>query len=234
MGGLFISASGIMNATRRIEVTANNVANMRTPGFRAGRAESVETQGGGVTLGAVSRSNAQGPIETTGRPLDAAPGQDAFFRVRLADGSAAFTRDGHFSLDAQGRMVTAHGALVDPPIQVPRNATQVSVTSGGAVFATLPGQAEPVQLSPLEVFLFPNMGGLEALGQNLFRSTGASGEALPVLGPGAVTPGAIEGSNVDPATEQVNLLLDRHAFQANLAAFRAQDEVLGDLLQLEQ
>lgn len=230
MSGLFISASGILDALRRNDIAANNIANLQTPGFQASRADSVSTPGGGVELGGVTRDLSRGPILVTGRPLDAAA--DGFFRVRLADGTIAFTRDGHFGLNAEGRVVTSGGALAEPPIQAPPNSTNVVVTADGSLFATVPGQDSPQLLGRLEVFQFPNERGLQALGGNLFRATEASGEAQVVASGAQVIPGAVEGSNVDLATEQINLLLNRQAFQANVNAFRAQDEVLGELLNL--
>lgn len=230
MSGLFISASGILDALRRNDIAANNIANLQTPGFQASRADSVSAPGGGVELGGVTRDLSRGPILVTGRPLDAAA--DGFFRVRLADGTIAFTRDGHFGLNAEGRVVTSGGALAEPAIQAPPNSTNVVVTADGSLFATVPGQDSPQLLGRLEVFQFPNERGLHALGGNLFRATEASGEPQVVASGAQVIPGAVEGSNVDLATEQINLLLNRQAFQANVNAFRAQDEVLGELLNL--
>lgn len=232
MGGLFISASGILNALRRNDVAANNVANLRTSGFRAGQARSVSAATGGVTLGEVSRSGARGPLEVTGRRMDVAAGE-GFFRVRLGDGSLAFTRDGHFGLNARGEVVTAAGALLDPPVTAPANATSVSVAADGTVFATVPGNDVPQRLGRIEVFRFPNMQGLEALGANLFGETPASGEPMG-LAAATVIPGAVEGSNVDLATEQINMLMNRQAFQANVNAFRAQADILGELLNLQE
>lgn len=236
MSGLFISASGVLNAIQRMDITANNIANLRTTGFRASRPISSPAPGGGVSLGEVSHTGGPGPLESTGRPLDLVAGGDAFFRVLLADGSFAFTRDGHFGLDAEGRVVASGGGRLDPPIQAPPNASSITVSSDGSVFATVPGEDGPQALGQLQVFVFPNMEGIEAIGGNLFRASAASGVAQPRAGGGGtpIVSGFIEGSNVNLATEQINLLLNRHAFQANLNAFRAQAEVLGELLSLEE
>lgn len=115
LNGILASLSGMLNATRRMNITANNIANSQTPGFKALRADNVETPGGGVRIGSITQDDSQGPLQLPGAPD------------------------------------------VDP----------------------------------------------------------------------------IEGSNVDIATEQVNLLLNRRAFEANVNALRAQDEALGDLLDLE-
>ncbi len=232
MGGLFISASGILDALRRSDVGANNTANLLTPGFRAGRSHSLESAAGGVTSGGVSHDQARGPLQVTGRPLDVAGG--GFFRVRLPDGSIAFTRDGHFGLNADGDIITSGGARLDPPIQVPANASNVSVSADGTVFATVPGELEPQSFGAIEVFQFPNPDGLESIGQNLFRQTPATGEPMGASTATGLMPGMLEGSNADLGAEQVNTLLNRRAFEANLSAFRAQSEVPGELLNLQE
>ncbi len=230
--GLYISANGILNALHRNDITANNVANSRTPGYRAARADSVETPEGGARVASVSRSNAQGPIETTGRPLDVSS-STGFFRVQQPDGSTAYTRDGSFGLNAEGEVVTGNGSRLDPPVQVPANATSVNVTRDGAVLATVPGNVAPREVGRLEVFQFQNPGGLEALGGNLYAPTPASGTAAAVASPQAeFYPGTLQGSNVNMTLEMVSQVLDTHTLAANVNAFRAQEDVLGELLDL--
>ncbi len=229
MSGLFISAAGILNAQLRQNVTANNIANSQTTGYRASRVDSVETQGGGVQAGSITRSDAQGPLAFSNRSLDVAS-VNAYFRVRLPDGTTGFTRDGSFRLNGEDQVVTAGGATLDPPIAVPDEATSVRVASNGTVYADVPGQA-PEPVGQLQVFGFPNPGGLEAIGGNLYTQTPASGEALPAAD-NAVVPGALQGSNTDLTTEAVNTTLNKRAFEANVNAFRAQDDILGDLLNL--
>ena len=233
MSGLFISASGIANAIRRTEVTANNIANMTTTGFRASRTQSVESLGGGVRVGSISPNTRPGSIEVTGQDLDLTAGP-GFFQLRSPDGATFFTRDGHFGLNAEGQIVNADGYQLEPPIEVPQNATNVSVLQDGSVFITMPGQINPQPVGQIEVVQFTNPEGLEAVGGNLFRANGASGDPLPFVqtGPRGIETGALAGSNVDLATEQVNLLLDRNLLQANVNAFRAQSDVLGELLDI--
>ena len=233
MGGLFISASGILNAVRRNDIAANNIANLNTPGFRAARGNSVDRISGGVDLGSITHDNSAGPFQVTGRPLDVA--SDAgFFQVQLADGSTAFTRDGHFGLNADGEVVTSNGARLQPPITAPLNATSVTVTVDGAVFASVPPNLAPQQIGRIAVVGFTNPDGLEGIGNNLYRQTPASGAPVPPPQTATLLPGALQGSNVDLATEQVNMILNRHAFQANINAFRAQSDLLGELLDLSR
>jgi flagellar basal-body rod protein FlgG len=229
--GLQINASGILAALLRQRVTANNIANVNTPGYRAARADLTSGPDGGVRLGSVTRSEALGPLQYTGRPTDLAAA-DAFFQVERPDGGTAYTRAGRFGLNADGEVVTASGERLSPPVQVPENATGVTVNRQGQVFATVPGSLEPRQVGQVEVFTFSNPGGLEAEGNGLFTATTASGPARPAAESVEVLGGVLEGSNVDLATEQVNTLLNVRTFEANVNAFKVQDDILGTLLDL--
>lgn len=231
MSGLFISASGILNAVQRQRVTANNVANLNTDGFQASRAGSSPSPGGGVQTGPIVRDTGPGPLLPSGNALDLASLQ-GYFRVEGPDGSFAFTRDGRFGLNAGGEVVRSDGSRLAPPVQVPSNTTSVAVTQDGRVFATVPGQTEPVEAGQIEVFFFANPQGLTALGNGQFGATDASGPATAADLTNLLT-GVREGSNVDLAREQVNLLSDTRYLQANVNAFRAQDDVLGELLDLQ-
>jgi flagellar basal-body rod protein FlgG len=229
MDGLFISASGIAAAQQRQAITANNVANLRTPGYRSVRAELLSQAGGGVSLGAASRLEARGPLKATGQPLDLAT--EGYFQLRDAEGNTHYTRDGRFGLNADGQVVTASGLQLDPPVNVPPNATSVNVTRDGTVFATIPGAAQPQAIGQIEVVTFPNPSGLQADGNNAFTATPASGQPQPVRHPDLAT-GVLEQSNVNLADEQVAQILNRNLLQANVNAFRAQNETIGELLNL--
>lgn len=227
--GLYISASGILHALLRQRVTANNIANLNTPGFRAGRVHGTPDASGGVQADAILHDFTAGPLQYTGRPLDIAAG-NAFFRVELADGGFAYTRDGAFGLNAAGEIVTASGARLSPPIQAPANATSVAVARDGSVYATVPDALEPQLLGQIQVYTFTNPDGLESMGGNLYRATSGSGEAQPVMGATQLESGALEGSNVDLGREMVDMTLNTRLLQANVNAFRAQDDLLGTLL----
>ncbi len=230
MGGLYISASGIANALRRNDVRANNIANIRTPGYRAARPESTETSTGGAAVSSVHRDDSAGPIEFTGQATDVAA-STGFFAVLMADGSLAYTRDGRFGLNAEGEIVTSDGARLEPSIQAPAGATGVTVAGDGTVLATLPGGG-PQVIGRIEVFQFQNAGGLAAIGGNLYQETAASGVASPVSTAVQFYPGAVQQSNVDLARETVGGILDRQAVQANVNAFRAQADILGELIDI--
>lgn len=229
MDGLFISASGIAAAQQRHSITANNVANLRTPGYREARGELVNRANGGVELRSTAQNNARGPLESTGRSLDVAA--DGFFQLRDGNGNAVYTRDGSFGLNANGEVVNASGLSLDPPVTVPPNATSVTVGRDGTVFATVPGATQPQIAGQIEVVNFPNPGGLQAEGGNVYRATSASGQPSPVQRPD-VQSGFLEQSNVNLVDQQVNQLLDRNLLQANANAFRAQSDLIGELLDI--
>lgn len=230
MGGLNTSVSGILAATRRNEVTANNVANLRTPGFQSQRAELNADANGGVRVASTSRDTASGSLQPTGRGLDAAPGRDAYFQVRRGDGSLGYTRAGAFSVNGDGQLTTANGDVVEPPVNVPPNATSVTIGEDGSVFATVPGDLAPQNVGRIETFTFANPQGLSSAGGGTFTPTGASGAA--VSAESRITPGYLEQSNVDLAEEAVKQILDTNLLRANANAFRAQSDLLSDVLRL--
>lgn len=232
MSGLFISATGILNAIRRQDITANNVANLVTPGFQSSRVDSLELSGGGVGFASVLRNTTPAASHYTGLPMDVSTAR-GFFQVTLPDGASAFTLDGSFGLNAKGEIVTSNGARVEPPIQLPEGAGNVTVGRDGTVFASDRNGSAPEAVGQLRVFQFPNAEGLESIGGNLFRATSASGQAVPVQAP-RVQAGTLAGSNVDLAVEAVNMIANRNAFQANVNMLKAQSDLLGELLDLRQ
>lgn len=231
------SVSGLQAAQRRTEVSANNLANVATPGFKAQRALQSDVRTGGTQIKSIDSLNTQGPILRTGGPMDLAIAGEGYFQV--ADGNGvAYTRDGSFHLDADGRIVDSGGRRLSPDIQVPANAQAVEVSSNGAVNAVLAdGTREPI--GQVELARFTNPGGLLRQGDNLLVQSGNSGEpqtGIPGQGAlGTLLPqGTLEGSNVSIEEEIVNQIVDLRAFQANVRPIQAADEMLGDLLDIRQ
>lgn len=234
VNGMYLSASGIMTAQWQQRVTANNIANMNTPGFRASRATASSQPGGGVAPGSITQSQSQGPLMPTGQALDMATSSSgrAFFQVTLPDGNVAYTPAGRFGMDAEGFVVTSEGNRLGPPIQVPENTTGVQVSRDGMVYATVPGGMGPEPVGRIEVATFTNPGSMEALGNGLFRATPASGTPQ-ILGDNvSLESGFLEMANVNLVQEQVNSILNLRYTQANLKAFQQQDEMLGELLRI--
>ena len=192
--------------------------------------------GSGVRAGATERLFTQGALNKTDNPLDVSINGHGFFQITLPDGTSAYTRDGNFSRDAQGQVVTQAGYVVAPGITIPTNATVVTISDTGQVTVQLPGQAAPTQVGELPVVSFINPAGLAAVGGNLLVETAASGTPAPGAagsdGRGSLRQSFVEASNVNVAEELVSLISAQRAYEVNTRAIKASDEMLQRLAQL--
>ena len=260
MRALDIAATGMQAQQTNVEVISNNIANMTTTGFKRQRAEfqdliyqnlrrvgsnssdsgSIVPSGAQIGLGvktaAIYRINEQGNLQQTSNALDLAIQGNGYFQVTLPTGATAYTRDGSFGLAQDGIIVTADGYVVQPGIQVPTNATSVTINTSGQVQATISGQTAPQTLGQLQLAAFPNDAGLQAQGGNLFVQTSASG--APVAGTpgspgfGSVMQGFIETSNVNVVTEITNLITAQRAYEMNSKVITTSDQMLSTLSNL--
>jgi flagellar basal-body rod protein FlgG len=243
----------------RMDVISNNLANASTTGFKKTRAEfedllsdtlkgagAPDPRGGtdptplqvglGVRTGSTTRSFGQGELLTTHNPLDVAIEGLGFFRVQRASGEAAYTRAGNFRVDATGRLVTQHGEVVEPGIDVPHDATDIGIKPDGTVTAKLAGREEPVELGQLELHTFTNPAGLFAAGNNLFVQTAASGEATRARpgqdGAGTLAQGMLEGANVRAVEEMIDMIATQRAYELNSKVIQSADQMLQRLTNL--
>src|SRR5271154_1571603 len=199
MRSLDIAGTGMQAQQTNVEVISNNIANMTTTGFKRRRADfqdliyqnlrrvgsnssdngSVVPSGAQVGLGvktaAIYRINEQGNLQQTSNSLDMAVSGNGYFQITLPSGETAYTRDGTFSMSPDGEIVTADGYVVQPGITIPSNATSVAINTAGQVQVTLDGQTAPQTVGQLQLTVFPNEGGLDAQGDNMFLQTAASG-----------------------------------------------------------
>lgn len=254
MRALYTAATGMMAQEKNVEVIANNVANMRTTGFkrqtihfqdllydhlrRSGQPTSDQnTQlpaglfiGSGTKVVATPRIMSQGNVSQTERTYDVAIRGEGFFRVQLPDGRIAYTRDGGFETDAQGRITTKEGYLVDPGITVPADATSVAINQLGQVSALLPGNTVPQQLGQLTMSRFINKVGLESIGDNLYLETPGSGAAIDgtpgTEGFGNLQQGYLEESNVNAVTEIAAMIQAQRAYELNSKVIQGADQML--------
>lgn len=231
-----ISRSGLESAFTRLDVGAHNVANALTPGFKAQRADAVDVRGGGARIAGISIRSQQGPLEVGDGGFQLAILGDGFFRVETPQGDR-FLRAGDFHIDGEGRVVTADGFPLAPPIRIPPEAVRFRVTPDGAFLAqTADGGAAP--LGQIQLARFRNPGGLVLEGDNLAAPGAASGPplvGLPGTGEfGSLLFGAIEGSNVDLTREGVDQIVLKAVARANMAAIRTEDEMLGALLDVRR
>jgi len=257
MRALAIAATGMNAQEQNLEVIANNISNLNTTGFKRSRAEftdliyqtervmGVSTRGRdatvpegaqvglGVRTAAIRSLQIQGALTNTGNTLDLAIEGRGWFQVTTPAGDTVYTRDGAFNTNATGQLVTADGYLVTPSIIIPPTATSVTVSQTGLVTATIPGQATPQQLGQLTIANFINEAGLQALGDNLFQQTAASGQ--PTVGVpgdtafGIIQQGYLEASNVDPVSEITNLISAQRAYEMNSKVIQAADQMSGTI-----
>jgi flagellar basal-body rod protein FlgG len=232
---------------------ANNLANSSTAGFRRRRVQfsdlmyqnvvmpgAAATQqttvaaglqiGLGAKPGASEIVQAQGDFSTTGNPLDLAIKGQGFFQVTMPNGEIAYTRAGTFHLDAQGNMVTSNGNPLEPAITIPTDASSITIGEDGTVSVTQPGQTQAQQVGNIQLALFPNAGGLNSIGQNLFLQTSASGD--PVIGTpggaeglGGLQQGMLEQSNVNVVEEFIQMIVAQRSYESNSKVVSAADQM---------
>ena len=244
---LRVAATGAVAQQRALDVSANNLANVNTVGFKVRRAALVDMPPGkatfttsgtpgedplgeGVVLGGVLPNFGFGQPIATGQPLDVAIVGDGFLQVQLPDGSAAYTRDGALKVDGNGRL-HLNGNPLQPAVTIPPNAREIYIESDGRItgLANATG-TERSTLGQITLARFPNPDGLRLLGGNLFAASENSGPAATGApgagGLGALQSGALEGANVDIADQMVNVMLAQRAYSVNLRALRIIDEML--------
>ncbi|WP_376091963.1 flagellar basal-body rod protein FlgG [Roseomonas sp. CCTCC AB2023176] len=257
MRALWTAGTGMMAQQTNVEVISNNIANMSTTGYKRRRAEfqdliyqnlrrvgsqSSDTgttlpQGAQVGLGvrtaAVYRIHEQGSLQQTENRFDLAIRGNGFFTVTLPSGETAYTRDGTFGLSPEGVIVTAEGYPVSPGITIPANARDVTINANGEVQAKLDGQTNPQTVGQLQLSIFANEGGLEAIGDNLLLATPSSGAAQQGApgspGFGNVMQGFVETSNVNVVQEITSLITAQRAYEMNSKVITASDEMLSTL-----
>ena len=243
-----------------VDVISNNIANMTTTGFKRQRVDfkdliyqnldkpgapssDVDTLlptglqlGLGVRVGSVYKIHEQGALQLTENPLDLAITGDGFFQIEMPNGEIAYTRSGVFQVNENGEIVTTNGHLLEPNIVIPDDAISVEINENGEVYADIQGQVDLVNLGQIELATFINSAGLEAIGDNLFLETEASGNAQ-LSNPGQdnagyVRQGALENSNVNVVEEITDLITAQRAYEMNSSVIRTSDEMLQTTTQL--
>jgi len=250
---LHIARSGLDAQQTRLSVVSNNLANVSTTAFKKGRpafedllyqtvnqpgansSQSTELPSGlmlglGVRTVATGKIFTQGSLQQTDNNLDMAIQGRGFFSVLMPDGSTSYTRDGTFSLNSQGQMVTSSGYTLDPSITIPAGTQSVTIGSDGTVSALAAGAAAPTQIGSVLISDFINPQGLQPIGENLYKETVSSGsptQGTPGLnGLGTLVQGSIEGSNVNPVEELVNLIETQRSYEMNSKAIKTVDEMM--------
>jgi len=250
---LWIAKTGLEAQQTRMAITANNLANVNTTGFKRSRAvfedllyqnkgqagaqSSEDTQlnsglmvGTGVRIVATEKIFNQGNLVQTGNSLDMAIQGRGFFQVLTPEGSLAYTRDGTFQVNADGEIVTAKGFTLDPGITIPEDAQSITISGDGIVSALQPGNSTVTELGTIQIADFVNPAGLQPIGQNLFLETGSSGSpqtGTPGLdGIGTLSQGSLETSNVNTVEELVNMIETQRAYEMNSKAIATAEQML--------
>jgi flagellar basal-body rod protein FlgG len=253
---LYTAATGMESLQTKLDVIANNLANVNTVGFKKGRANfedlfyrheqlpGAEDAGGqltptGISVGLGSRVSSiqtnfvQGAFQQTGNSLDIAIEGRGFFQAIDPSGETVYTRAGNFSINANGQLVIGSantGRVIEPAISIPPDATGISISSEGIVSVQQPGTATLQQVGQMQLAQFINPEGLLKLGENLYAETSSSGTATVGNpgdpGLGVIRQNTLEASNVEPVQELIDLITTQRAFELNSQAVQAGDQIL--------
>ena len=257
---LYTSASGMQAQQRNLDNTASNIANANTTGYKRSRIEfqdliyenvripaptdqgtslPVPLQiGGGTRVVASVKNFEMGTPQETGNPLDLMVRGDGFFQVLMPDGTLGYTRDGSWKLTAEGQIVNAQGLPMEPPINIPSDATAVMISPEGRVSVMTQGNTDPSEIGQIEVARFVNPAGLLSDGGNLYTQTVSSGDPLTATpgadGTGTIEQGYLEASNVKIVNEMINLITAQRGYELNSRAIRTADDMINIATQLKR
>ncbi|MBV0934056.1 flagellar basal-body rod protein FlgG [Marinobacterium weihaiense] len=253
-GALHVAKTGLSAQDTQLKVISNNLANTSTVGFKKDRLEfedllyQVRRQPGaatgedsqlpsGLQLGSGVRTVGTqklfttGEMQVTGEPFDIAINGRGFLQVVQPNGEVAYTRNGQLHIDGENRLVTSEGYLIEPAVTLPADVTNLTIGVDGTVNATIAGEPDPQELPQIQLADFVNAQGLQAIGQNLFIETAASGAPLIGVpgeeGRGIIKQGMLESSNVNAVEELVNMITTQRAYEMNSKVISTADEMLG-------
>ena len=260
MKALHIAATGMAAQQTKVDVVANNLANMSTTGFNPRRADfadlhylqmarpgSITAEDGsmlptgiqigmGVRPASVSVILGQGSLDATGGDLDLAIEGNGYLEVQLPSGGTAYTRDGALKRSADGLIVTSEGYPVVPGITIPQDARGLTISASGEVWADFADRVEPELLGQFTLAGFPNEKGLEAIGSNLFVESPASGQPFVSApgqdGLGTLRQGYLESSSVDAVREVTELIKAQRGYELNAKVITAADQMLAATTQV--
>jgi len=239
-----------------IDTISNNLSNVNTTGFKQNRpdfedllyqtrriAGTPATEltvvptgvqvGHGVKVAATQKIFTQGSLQSTGNVSDVAIEGEGFFRALLYDGTYGYTRDGAFKIDSNGQLVTSNGYRVMPEVVLPEGFVRdsLSISQDGRITVQIAGSDENLEVGQMQLYRFVNPTGLQAIGENLFKVSNASGEAIGgrpgFNGMGKVIHKFIEMSNVSVVQEMVNMIVAQRAYELNSKAIQTSDTMLG-------
>lgn len=260
---LWTAATGMNGRQSNIDAISNNLSNVNTTGFKQQRVEFEDLiyqnikkagtpatedtvtptgiqMGAGTKVAATQRVMTQGSLQSTGVDTDLAIVGDGFFCTQQYDGSFVYTRDGSFKIDSNGQLVTSNGLRVLPEIIMPEgfDLRTLTISDDGRVSVKVDGNNDPVDVGIIELYRFPNSVGLEAVGDNLYKVTSASGNAIPgrpgYEGMGVTKHKFLEMSNVSVVNEMVQMIVAQRAYEFNSKAIQTSDNMLSTAANLKR
>lgn len=250
---LSIAKTGMAAQDAKMTAISNNLANSNTVGFKkdtvvfADLFYSIEKNAGtetadlnqhptgvqlgnGVRVAGTQKIFTQGAINTTNQQYDIAINGDGFLQVEGPDGEVLYTRNGQLQVNADGALVNNQGFVIQPEINIPENATLISISEDGRVQATVAGQVDQEDLGQITLVKFMNSAGLKPLGDNLLAASDASGDPIELQpgeeGVGTIKQGALEGSNVQVVDEMVAMIQTQRGYEMSAKILSASDEML--------
>jgi flagellar basal-body rod protein FlgG len=250
---LWVAKTGLDAQQTRMNVISNNLANVNTTGFKRDRAvfedllyQNIKQPGGqttnntqsptgfmlgtGVKINATEKLHMQGNLVNSQAPLDVAITGDGYFQIQMPDGTTSYSRDGNFKISNTGQMVTSQGFPLVPAITIPNNVASLTIGRDGTVSAELVAGGGSQNIGQIQIARFVNPSGLKPIGNNLYDSSQASGQAQilqPGLnGAGTLNQGSLEASNVNVVEEMVNMIETQRAYEINSKAVSAVDGML--------
>lgn len=250
---LYVAKTGLSAQDKQLVSLSNNLANVSTTGFKRDRVVFVDllyqiqrqpgansTQdtllpsglqlGTGVRVVGTQKVFVQGSMKQTGQDTDVAINGRGFFEIQMPDGTSAYTRDGQFHTNEEGELVNSSGLSLANAITIPQGASTLTIGTDGTVTVAIAGQIGETQVGTLQLVDFINPSGLQAIGGNLFKETGSSGN--PTTGTagqngfGILVQGSLENSNVEVVEELVNMITTQRAYELNSRVISTADQML--------
>ncbi len=257
------AASGMYAQQKNIEIIANNIANVNSTGFKKSKAEFQDLMyqqvplsaysnentgitdmsndyiyiGNGVKVSAAHKLFQQGDLSETGNPMDIAIYGEGFFQVMKPDGTYAYTRDGTFKVNSEGKIVNSSGYRLVPEITLDENMRNISISRNGEI-NVIDSTERTTTLDEISLVKFVNPAGLKPIGDNLYIETEYSGP--PIFGTpgtngfGEIYQGYMESSNVDIVEEMINMITAQRAYEINSKTVKTIEEMMTIVNQLKR
>lgn len=261
---LWTASTGMIAQQYHMDTISNNLSNVNTTGFKKNRADFEDLVyqqqvlagtpatavseiptgvyvGHGTRVAATQKLFEMGSLQATGNKFDmAVTSEVGFFKILMPDGSFAYTRDGSFKIDSRQQIVTSNGYLLEPPITLPPGAinNSLQISENGEVTVKVNDDIRPTRIGQIDLFRFVNPAGLQAVGNNLFKDTVASGPEIQgtpgIDGFGGILQGFLEMSNVKIVEEMVNMIVAQRAYESNSRAVMTSDSMLGTAISMKR